>query len=72
MVEIGSVLAVGTYYLEIYQHANRDATDVYNNEAGSGGNNYELRIEVVPEPSTIMLGAVGLVGLFVARRRMAK
>ena len=70
MAEIGSSLAPGTYYLEIYQHAHRPAegTSAYHNEAEQSSNNWEARITVIPEASTALLGLVGLLP-FCRRRR---
>lgn len=61
MVEIGSSLSVGTYYLSIYQHAVDGTTDYYRNENGlnTAANDWEARIEVIPEPATM-----GLILLF--------
>lgn len=68
MAEIGSSLAAGTHYLSIYQHANRDATNVYHDEAGQSNNQWEVRIVVVPEPSAALLGGIGLLALLRRRR----
>ena len=68
MVEIGSSLAPGTHYLEIYQHAYRGTENAYYNEAQQPGNNWEARLVVVPEASTALLGLVGLLP-FCRRRR---
>jgi hypothetical protein len=69
LTEIGSSLAQGTYYLEIYQRAFRDPNTAYHNEADQSGNNWEARIIVVPEPSSIMLVVTGLASLALLRRR---
>ena len=68
MVEIGSSLAPGTHYLEIYQRAQRDTATVYHNEAEQSGNNWEARIVVIPEAATALLGLVGMLPLCRRRR----
>jgi hypothetical protein len=48
-----------------------DSVALYNQNAGSGGN-YDLyfnQMAIVPEPSTVALVTVGLLGAFVVRRR---
>lgn len=42
------------------------------NDNGDNRQPYFNNLQVVPEPSTIVLGLVGVVGLIAARRRMAK
>ncbi len=72
-VELGSTLAPGSYLLSLYEHGSNGG-DLYNNEGGTGGNNWEARIVVnaVPEPATIMLlGPALLGGMFFIRRRRA-
>ena len=70
MVEIGSSLAPGTHYLEIYQHAYRGTENAYHNEGvpEQSGNNWEARLVVVPEASTALLGLIGLLPLCRRRR----
>ncbi len=71
-VEIGSSLAPGTYLLAVYQHGANGGVDTFTNEGGTGGNNWEAQIVVVPEPATILLvGPTLLAGLFYIRRRRA-
>ncbi len=51
-----------------------DSFKFYSTELGSGDNRqqYFNNLAVVPEPSTIVLGVVGVLGLAMARRRAAK
>lgn len=51
-----------------------DAFKFYATELNTGDNRqpYFNNLEVVPEPSTIVLGLVGVVGLIAARRRLQK
>ena len=69
MIEIGSSLSVGTYYLEIFQKASNGGTDLYKNEADQSANNWETRIVVVPEPTSAALGLIGT-ALLLRRRRI--
>jgi MYXO-CTERM domain-containing protein len=69
-VDIGSSLTPGLYLLAVYEHATNGG-DVFNNEAGTPGNNWEVEIQVLPEPSTIAAGALAVVGAFFLRRRRA-
>jgi hypothetical protein len=67
-VEVGSSLAAGTYLLELYQHGSNGPDNLYNQE-GAPGNNWEARVEVVPEPATWLVGAMTLGGCVYLRRR---
>lgn len=51
-----------------------DSFKFYSSELGTGDNRqqYFNNLAVVPEPSTIVLGVVGVLGLAIARRRAAK
>jgi len=63
-------LANGTYTLELYSSITtngvNEASTVFNN---NGGNNYTATFTVIPEPSRVLLIAVGLIGLAFRRRR---
>jgi hypothetical protein len=69
-VEIATGLAPGDYLLQVYQHTNTNG-DIYNNENGEGGNNWEARITLLPEPSVLSLlaGSSILGASFYLRRR---
>jgi hypothetical protein len=67
-VDIGSSLAPGTYLLAVFEKASNGG-DIFNNEAGQSGNNWEAEIVVVPEPSTWLAAALTLAGCFYLRRR---
>jgi hypothetical protein len=71
MIEIGSSLLPGTYYLSVYNHAKNGSVDIYHNETGvnAAPNDWEARIIVIPEPSTFVLVGAGLVGVYFLRRR---
>ena len=69
-VDIGSGLAPGTYLLAVFEHATNNG-DVFNNEGGTPGNNWEAEIQVVPEPSTIAAGVLATLGVLFLRRRTA-
>ena len=71
MVEIGSSLSPGTYYLEIYHHAHQGTdNNIYQYESWEGGTNgpWEARIVVIPEAATALLGLVGMLPLCRRRR----
>ncbi len=74
-VQIGSSLAPGNYLLAVYEHAQNGSANLYNNEGGQGGNNWEAEITVlpVPEPGTIIsfLSGSSVLGamMFIRRRR---
>jgi hypothetical protein len=59
-------LAVGNYEVEVFYRATSTDGDHFSN---AGGNNFTASFTVVPEPSTILLGAMGLLGLAITRRR---
>jgi hypothetical protein len=59
-------LAVGNYEVEVFYRATSTDGDHFSN---NGGNNFTASFTVVPEPSTILLGAMGLLGLAITRRR---
>lgn len=71
-VEIGSSLAPGSYLLVVFQKATNGPDSAFNQE-GAPGNNWEARINVIPEPSTLSLlaGPALLGGWFFLRRRRA-
>jgi hypothetical protein len=69
MVDIVDGLGPGTYYLEIVQFASRDTTDVYKNEADQAGNNWEAQINIIPEPSTMIMVVFGLASAVMVLRR---
>jgi hypothetical protein len=64
-----SALAPGTYLLNLYENSPaNDGTNYLNN----GGSNYNVEFTIVPEPSSIMLVSVGLLGAIgLIRRRKA-
>ena len=70
-VDIGSSLAPGTYLLAVFEKASNNG-DIFNNEGGTPGNNWEAEITVLPEPSTIAAGVLAVAGAFFVRRRRAK
>jgi hypothetical protein len=69
-VQTLSTATPGTYTLDLYYSA--ATSDGAAIENGGSVDNYRATFTVVPEPSTIALAALGLIGMVVARRRMAK
>jgi hypothetical protein len=66
---LAGIVTPGTYTLEVYFRASSSDGDHF---SSNGGNNFEATFTVVPEPSTMVLASLGLIGLVAARRRMAK
>ena len=63
-------LPAGTHEVEVFFRASNDGGSTYVWDS-NGGNNYVADFTIVPEPSTLLLGAMGMVGLLIARRRKA-
>lgn len=68
MQEIGTGLGLGQHTLEVYYQAVNENTLYVNNGDGS---NYKATINVVPEPTTMLLVGMGLAGAMMLRRRKA-
>ncbi len=63
---------VGVHEVDVWFIAQRDESQGGDRIFDSNSDaNYVATFEIVPEPSTLLLGAMGLVGLLIARRRKA-
>ena len=65
---LAGITQAGTYTLEVYFRTSSSDGDAF---SSNGGNNYEATFTVVPEPSTMVMAALGVIGI-VARRRFVK
>lgn len=59
----------GEYTIELFFKATSNEGDKFSN---NGGNNFKATFNLIPEPSTYALVAVGLCGLVLLRRRAAR
>lgn len=70
--DIGSALSVGLHTVNVSFRAVDSNGGSGTVNLDNGGAGWTGQINVVPEPSTMVLAGIGLAGLIAARRRMAK